>query len=429
MICMEEFAQALRNSTKETILSEKLFRLALDASDKLDELQRMDMLKHQACQVYGIPLEQVEDWIERAYDSQGHDTGEKGKRRLSLLSGRALQEKEFPPLEFIVEGLLAPGLALLVAPSKAGKSWMVLDLCLSVAEGRPFLGYRTHKGSTLYLALEDTGRRLKERQDKILKGRRAPEGFFTAFRAGKIGDGLIEELESVVEDCPELKLIVVDTLQMVRSNASCRENAYAADYAAMSKVKQFADQHSLCVLLVHHTRKNGDDNDPFNRINGTTGIIGAADTCIMLERPARAEQTATLSVIGRDIMDQNKVVRFNSTLFQWELLGDAAQLDAQRERQEYDQDRIVLTIRMLLDQAEHHTWTGSASELMKLVQETDPTYQCTTQKMGRELRRLEPLLLQYDGIAHSRAGNGTGGAPHTFSKVGTQQSLMSKQTL
>ena len=128
-------------------------------------------------------------------------------------------------------------------------------------------------------------------------------------------------------------------------------------------------------------------------------------------------------------MDQNKVVRFNSTLFQWELLGDAAQLDAQRERQEYDQDRIVLTIRMLLDQAEQHTWTGSASELMKLVQETDPTYQCTTQKMGRELRRLEPLLLQYDGIAHSRAGNGTGGAPHTFSRVGAQQSLMSKQTL
>ena len=68
MICLEEFAQALHNSTRETILGEKLFRLALDASDKLDELQRIDMLKHQACQVYGIPLEQVEDWIERAYD-------------------------------------------------------------------------------------------------------------------------------------------------------------------------------------------------------------------------------------------------------------------------------------------------------------------------------------------------------------------------
>ena len=39
----------------------------------------------------------------------------------------------------------------------------------------------------------------------------------------------------------------------------------------------------------------------------------------------------------------------------------------------------------------------------------------TTQKLTREVKKLDPLLLDYDGIIHSRAKNGKGGGKHSFS--------------
>ena len=56
---------------------------------------------------------------------------------------------------------------------------------------------------------------------------------------------------------PELKLIVIDTWQMIRGVSNGRENEYARDYKEMRVLKEFADRHKLCVLAIHHTRKNG----------------------------------------------------------------------------------------------------------------------------------------------------------------------------
>lgn len=69
-------------------------------------------------------------------------------------SARELSEMELPPIRHVVEGLLPMGMGVLVAKPKLGKSWMVLDLCLAVAQGEPFLGFPTRQHGTLYLALE-----------------------------------------------------------------------------------------------------------------------------------------------------------------------------------------------------------------------------------------------------------------------------------
>ena len=87
------------------------------------------------------------------------------------ISAKDLQDKEFKPIKWVVEGLLPQGLALLVAPPKYGKSWLMLDLCLSVASGQKFLDMPTNKTDCLYLALEDNQRRLQDRAH-----RRGPDG-------------------------------------------------------------------------------------------------------------------------------------------------------------------------------------------------------------------------------------------------------------
>lgn len=109
-------------------------------------------------------------------------------------------------MRFIVDGLIPAGLSILASPPKYGKSWLVLDLCLSVAAGKRFLGCSTNRSGCLYLALEDSERRLKTRMDKLLYSRPAPEGFYFATEAHTLDDGLLDELEAFLAAHGDVRL-------------------------------------------------------------------------------------------------------------------------------------------------------------------------------------------------------------------------------
>lgn len=57
-----------------------------------------------------------------------------------------------PPL---IEGVLRQGHKMLIAgPSKAGKSYALIEMCIAIAEGRKWLGWQCAKGRVLYVNLE-----------------------------------------------------------------------------------------------------------------------------------------------------------------------------------------------------------------------------------------------------------------------------------
>ena len=88
-----------------------------------------------------------------------------------------MQELYAQPLEaveYLVDGLLAPGLYILGGSPKVGKSWMALQLCLAVCGGKAFLRRATRKSEVLYLALEDGPQRLHSRALRLADT--APEG-------------------------------------------------------------------------------------------------------------------------------------------------------------------------------------------------------------------------------------------------------------
>jgi RecA-family ATPase len=105
-----------------------------------------------------------------------------------------LQKTEIPPIRWIVSGLLPEGLALLAAPSKYGKSWMMMQLCIAVAEGRLFLERQTVKCDVAYFSLEDSKRRFKDRVNKITGNKPAPQGYFGTVKALSMATGLFEQL-------------------------------------------------------------------------------------------------------------------------------------------------------------------------------------------------------------------------------------------
>ena len=266
---------------------------------------------------------------------------------LSITPAPVLQKANLPPVKFLIEGILPDGTSLLTAASKIGKSWMVLDLGLSQAAGGLFMGHQCNQCGVLYLALEDSLHRLQDRMNKILGGKPAPEQFYFATEAPKLDNGLLDTLEDHLKKHPDTRLIIIDTLQKIRGQALPREASYAQDYREMETVKAFMDKRGVSTIFVHHNRKMKDDDDPFNMISGTNGIMGAADTIWTITKAKRTDEEATLHITGRDVEQSDTVIQFNKNTWRWETVGEAGALAEQRAREEYDSSPIVKTIKKL----------------------------------------------------------------------------------
>src|SRR6476619_1531684 len=92
-----------------------------------------------------------------------------------IRNGAYLDNQTIPELAWAVPGLIPEGLTLFVGAPKRGKSWLILDVALAVASGGRALGaIDVERGRTLYLALEDSERRLQGRI-RHLNGGGAPD--------------------------------------------------------------------------------------------------------------------------------------------------------------------------------------------------------------------------------------------------------------
>lgn len=227
-------------------------------------------------------------------------------------------DKRLAPTKFCVETLLPQGLCILAGAPKIGKSWLVLDLCVKVAKGEPFLGQPTIRGTVLYLCLEDSLRRIQERLCNIAD--EVPANVFFATQAGTMESGLEDQIRSFSGAYPDLSLVVIDTFQLIRGT-SC-DVSYASDYEEVRGVKFLADSLGITILLVHHLRKMG-DSDPLNKISGSTGIAGAADAAYILDKSRRNADTATLCCTGRDIPDREIELKLGKEIHTWEVVQDS----------------------------------------------------------------------------------------------------------
>ena len=271
-------------------------------------------------------------------------------KKLDIISARELQNKDLPELNVIVEDMIFQGLIILASPPKYGKSWLMLDLCLSVATGKDFLGHKTNAGQCLYLALEDSQRRLKDRMEKVLNGEDAPTNFDYAVNAESIESGLINQLESYIAEKKDTKLIVIDTLQKVRGHINKNDTLYSNDYKEIGYLKKFADKYNIALILVHHLRKMSDNADVFNQISGTNGISGAADTMIVMSKEKRSNNQTKMSIIGRDVESSEILLEFNNTDFKWNIIGSLEEQDKIRREKTYRMNPLVMTIIKLVEE-------------------------------------------------------------------------------
>ena len=243
----------------------------------------------------------------------GQETPQKRKKfkKLRTVSGDELMKKTVKPARFVVNGLLPRGLNIVAGKRKEGKSWLMLDLCFSVAEGEKFLDHPTEQGTVLYLDLEDPESRLIQRARGIRDV--IPSKFHEATKAGRLGGGLTEQIEDFVKEHPDTNLVVIDTLQKIRKP---KGDTYAGDYAVISALKSLADRLDIAIVCIHHTRKMK-AKDTFDSVLGSTGLTAAADGIYVLERRADGKPFGRLSFISRDLPDGDLPVRFDHDTCRW----------------------------------------------------------------------------------------------------------------
>ena len=240
-------------------------------------------------------------------------------KKLETMTAEQLQSAPYAPVPFLVDELIPEGLHILAGAPKIGKSWLALWLCLRVSQGQPLWNFAVTQGEVLYLSLEDSYRRIQSRLFDLTED--APPTLHFAILADTLKHGLEQQIEQFLTEHPATKLVVIDTLQRVRSTGG-DSNLYANDYQDVGLLKQLADRHHIAILLIHHLRKLHDD-DPMNMISGSTGLSGAADSTFVLQKNSRLANIASLHCTGRDIPDRTLKLEFGEEDHGWKLLEDS----------------------------------------------------------------------------------------------------------
>lgn len=338
--------------------------------------------------------------------------------QFECFSAESILNECIEPPQFIVQSLLAEGLAVLAGPPKYGKSFLSMDLCCSVATGKPFLGFSTVQSQVLYLCLEDSKGRIKKRLTEVKHDNLVAKNLFFVMSAPDMDNGLFDALEAFLKDHPDCKLIVIDTFQKIRGASSGSDYSYMIDSRDGGKLKSFADSHHLCLLVIHHTAKKRDESDPFNCISGTTGLPGAADTNIVLLRNERMEGTTNMYISGRDVVEAAYSLKFNKDTHLWEFQGDAEEIENRFRKNLYTADDVVKTIKEAVALGKG-TWRGTMSDLSRLAEQISYIGHSLGEPraIARAVKQYADDLYRYDGISYTAAQNGTGGRKYTFTQA------------
>lgn len=277
---------------------------------------------------------------------------------MQTVSMPKLYEMVYPGKPPIIEHFLYPGTYLFVGAPKVGKSFMMAQIAYHVSSGTPMWNYSVRKGTVLYLALEDDYRRLQERLYRMFGTETADDLFFSV-ASKSLNEGLLDQLDVFMHEHPETSLVIIDTLQKVRE-AEGDTYSYARDYDIIAGLKAFADRTGICLILVHHTRKQKSD-DSFDRISGTNGLLGAADGAFIMYKSKRTDGDATIEISGRDQPDKKLMLTRNKETLCW---------DFKREQSpDYTEppEPVLEAVGKFIN-ADNPTWEGTATELIEKLE-------------------------------------------------------------
>ncbi|MBR0315473.1 MAG: AAA family ATPase [Synergistaceae bacterium] len=243
-------------------------------------------------------------------------------KNIEQITAQELIKKKFMPIKWVVKDFIPSGLSVLAGSPKIGKSRLALHLALGVATGGCVLGkINVEQGDVLYLALEDTQRRLQERiKNSGLSENCDLERLTLTTRVPRQHEGGLEYIRWWLEEHKDARFVIIDTLQKFRKQLSNASNVYSEDYDVLSEIKALADEFDVAVFIIHHLKKAMQE-DWVNELSGSQGITGAADTLLALKRK-RSDCQGILHRTGRDVEEADFNMELDEETGWWILNGE-----------------------------------------------------------------------------------------------------------
>jgi RecA-family ATPase len=269
------------------------------------------------------------DGLRDRFDRAGIDNDEAQAILNERFTADSLSRMEFGSMNYIIPGFIAEGLTLFAGKPKIGKSWFLLHAAWAVScGGRTLGGIHCEEGDVLYAALEDNKRRLFRRMKKLFADVPWPKRLTFMCSMPRLAQGGIKSIRKWIEKSARPRLIIIDTLAMVRMPNNKDQSTYDSDYAAVKELRDLAGERHVAIILVHHLRK-AEADDRYDTVSGSLGLTGAPDTVMLIYRDTAG---IVLTAKGRDVEEIEKAVEFDKATCLWTIKGDAAQVRQSIER-------------------------------------------------------------------------------------------------
>ena len=243
-----------------------------------------------------------------------------------------LRTEDIPPLQFAIKPILPEGLVLFCGRAKSMKSWTMLLICYAVQNGMKFMDHESVQGDSLYLGLEDSKRRLKDRERKLNLNTLTPP--YVDVEAPYLDMGLEESLQTWIDSVPNPRLIVIDTLARVKGRTGFNKSgtAYDHDNETLRAIQNLAIRNGVTIVLVSHLNKAPQDY-AFDKITGSTGLQGICDAMWLVERGEHGAQSTFIGR-GRDIMDFEYSLTWNEETWRYDWVGNLQEVNLNENRNE-----------------------------------------------------------------------------------------------
>lgn len=184
-----------------------------------------------------------------------------------------------PAPDWLVEDYIAAGdVNLFIGDPGLGKSWLMMDLAIKVAdEGGKWLDRHVLKGGrVLYIDEENPEDIILGRFNKLGLSERASKNIHFLYRPGiwlnREPDVLIDEAAEV-----EPTLIVLDSLTALHS--ADENNANAMRGMFKEAINPLARDTGAAVIVIHHTTKDVDASS-FKRARGSGDLTAVVDCAV-----------------------------------------------------------------------------------------------------------------------------------------------------
>ncbi len=261
---------------------------------------------------------------------------------IAVENAEDIHRRMFEPLVWLVSGMIpGEGVTVCADRPKRGKSFLILQAAVAIANGTKFLGrFATARSRVLFFALEDSNRRMQNRLDLVVSDETARLNIDFAFNLKLDADGIIAleaTLKRARDEGRPYGAIVIDTFLRACLMRKANIDPVRADYNEMGMLRDLSMKWKLGIVVVHHTRKSvAGDVTSLDQVLGTTGMTASPDSLIVLG--ADKEDRRLLSVTGKDTTLGNLLeMEFSGNASPpWKCLGIYRKFSSDMQERIYD---------------------------------------------------------------------------------------------